>query len=120
MLPAAAARANLSHAVAQVWSATGWATTMWEVASHDPETQTIRWGKGGFQDARAANQGAAWYLENAFEFLDAPNEYYYSAETKQLYLYYNGTGMPPPDASIVATKLQTLVSLQVSAALLPA
>ena len=52
------------------------------------------------------------YLENVFEFLDAPNEYYYSPESKRLYIYYNGTGAPPADGEFVATGLQTLVSVQ--------
>ena len=51
-------------------------------------------GSGGFQDARAAKVGAEWYLENALELLDQPNEYYYSKESKLLYLCYNGTGPP--------------------------
>jgi len=56
----AAASANMSHAIAQVWSGTGWASMMFEVDTHDPITRTIRWTKGGFQDARAANHGAEW------------------------------------------------------------
>jgi len=36
----------------------------------------------------------------------------YSPETKSLYVYYNGTGVPPSDGEFVATSLQTLVSFE--------
>ena len=45
-----------------------------------------------------------------FELLDGPNEYYFSPEAQQLYFYYNGTGKPSGD--LVATKLQTYVSIE--------
>ena len=110
LLPEAASKANMSHAQAHVWSGTGWASQIWAVDEHDPSTQTIKWSKGGFQDARAAKTGAEWYIENVFELLDAPNEYYFSPEAQQLYLYYNGTGKPTGD--LVATHLQTLISIE--------
>ena len=49
--------------IASCWQGTGWASQIWEVDSHDPSTHTIRWTKGGFQDARASSSGAEWYLE---------------------------------------------------------
>lgn len=60
MLPSAVSKANMSHAQAHVWSGTGWASQIWAVDEHDPATQTIKWSKGGFQDARAAPAGAEW------------------------------------------------------------
>jgi hypothetical protein len=110
-LPAAAAHANLSHAVAHVWSGTGWASQMWTVASHDAGRRTLHWGRGGFQDARASSSGAEWYLENAFSLLDHENEFFFSPEAQVLYLWHNSTGPPPSDAQLVATNLQQLLVL---------
>lgn len=133
MLPPAASGANMSHAQAHVWSGTGWASQIWAVGSHDASSKTIVWSKGGFQDARASPAGAEWYIENVrlatsvlplriislalifywpqvFELLDGPNEYYFSPEAQQLYFYYNGTGQPSGD--LVATKLQTYLSIE--------
>jgi hypothetical protein len=45
-------------------------------------------------------------------FVPGPNEYYFSPEAQQLYLYYNGTGSPPPDSELVATQLQTYISIE--------
>lgn len=46
----------------------------------------------GLNTSKASNDGAEWYVENVFEYLDHPNEYYYSPEQKRLYMYHNGTG----------------------------
>jgi hypothetical protein len=41
---------------------------------------------GGFQDARASAEGAEFYIENVVGYLDAPNEFYFSKQTKILYM----------------------------------
>ena len=106
---AAGSWTNATRAVVHVWHHNHWATQMFDVATHDPTAQTLTWGNGGFQDARAANQGAEWYVENVFELLDAPNEYYFAPETHTLYLYYNGTG--PPPTQLVVPQLATLIDI---------
>lgn len=40
---------------------------------------------GGFQGGEGAGGAAEWNVENVFEELDAPNEYYYDTATKDLY-----------------------------------
>jgi len=68
---------------------------------------------------RGANTGDEFYIENVFEELDAPGEWYFDQKTSELYLWYNGTsGTPPPsnsgapkgtDAPIVATVVKELI-----------
>ena len=48
-------------------------------------------------------------MENVHEFVDAPNEFFYEPKLGHLYLYHNGTG--PPTETLVATQLQTLLSV---------
>ena len=36
-------------------------------------------------------------MENVFEELDSPGEFFYDARAHKLYLYHNGTGAPPSD-----------------------
>ena len=52
---------------------------------------SLHWTKGGFQECRGDRHGGAFFIENLFEELDAPGEYFYDKEEKKLYLYPNGT-----------------------------
>ena len=91
---------------------------MYAVAENDPSTKTFKWTHGGFQDARASNDGAEWYIENVFEYLDHPNEFYYSPEQKRLYMYHNGTGAPGSTGQeLVVTHLETLLEIKGTQAL---
>jgi len=45
------------------------------------------------------------------ELLDSPNEFYYDANHKLLYYFYNGTNAPPQDFLLVATNLKTLIEV---------
>ena len=83
-----------------------------EVDDYDASSSTIGWTKGGFQGARGNNNGAEWYVENAFELLDAPNEFFYHELSSSLYYFYNGTGAPPADLLFEVPTLQTIKSIQ--------
>ena len=45
------------------------------------------------------------------EELDYPGEFFFNASTKQLFLWYNGTGAPPATTSFVVPQQQLLVNL---------
>ena len=44
------------------------------------------------------------------EELDYPGEFFFDRHAHKLYLFYNGTGAPPADASFVVPQLQVLVN----------
>jgi hypothetical protein len=93
-----------------VWRPARWANWMFQVADYNPETGNITFGAGGNQGARGNQEGGDWFIENLFEELDHPNEFYYDKRTKNLYLWYNGTGAPPVDDSFVVPQLRTLIN----------
>lgn len=102
---------NWSHGIVHTWHDGGhWASQMYKMDGYYPHNHTITWKVGGFQDARAGPNCSEYYIENVFDVLDSPNEYYYSPEQKRLYVYYNGTGQPK--GQFVATHLQTLISFE--------
>ena len=82
-------------AVIQAWRPGHWASWMFSVSHYDPEVGNFTFGKGGFQGARGNDHGDNFYIENVMEELDSPNEWFYDASNGMLYLWYNGTGMPP-------------------------
>ena len=59
---------------------------------YDKEKGNFTFGKGGNQGARGNDKGGDYYIQDVFEELDYPGEYFYNATTKQLYLWHNGTG----------------------------
>ena len=110
-----------------MWRAQGWFVNMFEVdapavASADgaAASLTLSWTHGGFQggrgwqvdgDSGAIDPTPQLYVENVFEELDEPDEWYYDAATRELFLCYNGTGAPPDDLQFVATNLPRLIEL---------
>ena len=103
--------ANPEGAIVNAWRPSHWANWMFAVDSYDFESRSIGWHKGGYQGARGNNKGAEWYVENVFEELDSPNEYFYNESTHVLYYYHNATGAPPASMHFEAAVNQTLVSL---------
>jgi hypothetical protein len=96
--------------IVQMWRDAHWNSWMFEIDAYNPGNNSIGWTFGGFQGSRPSNIGAEWYVENIFEELDAPNEFFYDKNTRNLYIYYNGTGIPPA-TGFVATYLKVLVSV---------
>ncbi|KAK8812318.1 hypothetical protein WA158_007552 [Blastocystis sp. Blastoise] len=72
-----------------------WGFWMFEIDDYQYNTETkdryLHWSKGGFQEARGGSTGQEFFIENVFEELDAPTEWFYDKVTKQLYFYPNGT-----------------------------
>merc|ERR1719473_415279 len=83
---------------------------MFEVDAYHASSGTYDFGKGGNQGARGNNKGG-FFVQNVFEELDYPGEYFYNESTKQLYLWYNGTGAPPTSSSFVVPQQKVLVNL---------
>jgi hypothetical protein len=95
--------AHPETAIIQTWRPGHWASWMYEVgaATFDPATGATNFSlaRGGFQGSRGADEGEDSYIENVFEELDAPSEWFFDASTSTLYLFHNATaGTPPPPA----------------------
>lgn len=95
---------NPAGAIVQTWRPGHWASWMYEVGSATFDaasgTTNFTFSAGGFQGSRGEDSGEDTYIENVFEELDAPSEWFFDGTT--LYLFYNATpGTPPPsDGSI--------------------
>ena len=85
-----------------------WGNWQFAVDARDNSTQEITWSWGGFQEARGCNRGAEWYVENIFEELDSPGEWYFDDLNKTLYFYPNDSA---PDSGI-GTVLDRLIDIQ--------
>jgi len=98
-----------------VWRPARWANWMFRVANHvvNPNNSAgnFTFGHGGFQGARGENSGGDWFVENVFEELDNPGEFFFHESTGDLFLYFNGTGAPPEDMEVIVPQLRTLVNV---------
>ena len=86
-----------------------WGNFQYTLDERDEQNRQLKWSHGGFQFAHGDATGAEWYVENIFEELDAPGEWFYDETEKKLYLYPNGTDIP---SSGIGTKLQRLFNIQ--------
>jgi len=102
---------DASQAIVNVWRPGRWANWMFELSHYDSTTNNFTFGYGGFQGARGESKGGDFFIENVFEELDHPGEFFFDRKTSNLYLFYNGTGAPPTTASVVAPQLQILVNV---------
>jgi len=103
--------ADASQMMFHVWRPARWANWMFEVADYDTEAANFSFGHGGFQGARGENQGGDFFVENVFEELDNPGEFFFNRSTGMLYLFYNGTGAPPASMEVVIPTIRTLVNV---------
>lgn len=85
-----------------------WGNWIFSIKDRNSSAREITFSRGGFQEARGCSTGREWFVENIFEELDAPNEYFYNETEQILYLYPNGT-IPP--VSGVATNLHRLFNI---------
>ena len=86
-----------------------WGNFQYAIDERDEANNELRWTRGGFQAAVGDQTGAEWYVENIFEELDAPGEWFYDEAEKKLYLYPNGTDIPSRG---IGTKLQRLFNIR--------
>ena len=53
--------------VVHAFQGSHWGNWQFAVDGQDKDTRQITWSKGGFQEARGAQSGAQWYVENVRE-----------------------------------------------------
>jgi hypothetical protein len=92
------------------WRPGHWFSIMYNMSGPIDSSGDVKFGAGGFQGAEGHSKGAEWFIENVIEELDAPNEFYYDKASKELYLFYNGTGTPP--SSVEVPSLAELIVMQ--------
>ena len=86
-----------------------WGNFQYALDERDEQNNLLKWTYGGFQFGHGDAQGAEWYVENIFEELDAPGEWFYDETEKKIYLYPNGTDIP---TSGIGTLLRTLFNIE--------
>ena len=99
---------NHSIGVVHAFHGKGWGGWQFHLNKRDDNDQTLRWSYGGFQEARGCDYGGEWYVENIFEELDSPGEWFFDYDTHKLYLYPNST-LP---TEVVGTNLNVLISIK--------
>ena len=95
---------------AQINGWQGWFSRHFLLAGYDPARNHFTFGHGGFQGAEGMDDGFPMSIENVFEELDAPGEWFHDVVGRQLYVWWNATaGTPPPaNATLAATQAQVL------------
>jgi hypothetical protein len=68
---------------------------------------TYVFGAGGNQGGEGNDAAGEWFIENVYEELDQPNEYFFDAKTNDLHVWYNGTTALPP-SSITVPRLANI------------
>ena len=87
-----------------------WGNWQFKIDSRDEELRTINWTYGGWQEARGYTSGQEWFIDNIFEELDVPGEWFYDEHEQKLYLYPNSTDNLP--SSGYGTVLQRLLNIR--------
>lgn len=106
---------NATGAVIQTWRPGHWASWMFVVGetTFANGSTNFTFAAGGFQGSRGEDKGADTYIENVFEELDAPGEWFFDEVSQTLYLWHNASsGIPPPvDGSIVIPETKWLFNI---------
>jgi hypothetical protein len=85
---------NPTDGVVHAYHCGYWGNWQFQVSGYTQSSSTIEWVNGGYQEARGCKTGSSWYLENIFELLDSPSEWYFDTRTNLLYYYPNSTQLP--------------------------
>ena len=99
---------NPSTGIVHAFQCHGWGGWQFQLDERNNSDQTLRWSYGGFQEARGCDYGGAWYVENIFEEIDTPGEWFLDYDTHKLYLYPNST-LP---TEVIGTNLNVLISIK--------
>jgi hypothetical protein len=84
-----------------------WGGWIFEIASSSSADNSIKFTRGGFQEARGWSTGGPFYVSNIFEELDSANEWFLDKTTRTLYFMPNDT-MPNV---FVASQIPCIISV---------
>jgi hypothetical protein len=109
--------ARPEDAVIHVFQAWDWGSLQWRLKGIDYQTRAIWFGDGGFQlgakwfeDPAKVDEDSRFFIENVFEELDAPGEWYLDRRAGILY-YEPGPGIDMANALVEAPVLPDLIRL---------
>lgn len=100
---------NPKTGVVHAFHSKHWGNFQYILDERDQQNHQLKWTYGGFQDRSGDALGAEWYVENIFEELNSPGEWFYDKVEKKLYLYPNGTHTP---MNGIGTMLYRLFNIQ--------
>ena len=109
--------ANPVGGIVQTWRPGHWASWFYAIGQSDFDSSknltNFTFSSGGFQGSRGEDQGEDTFVENIFEELDYPTEWFYNETTQTLYFWHNATaGVPPPaDGSLVVPQTKWLFNV---------
>ena len=106
---------NPKNVVIHIYQANYWGNLQWRIRHIDWDKHIIWFGDGGQQmgakwaeNPCAVNENSRFYVENVFEELDLPGEWYYDRGQGYLY-YYPETGLNLADAVIEVSVLPQVI-----------
>lgn len=90
--------AIVGSAVVHAWRDSHWFTRQHLVSGYNASNATFLFGLGGFQGGEGTDADNEFYVENIFEELDAPGEWFYNTSSQVLYYWHNASsGTLPPN-----------------------
>eukprot|EP01084_Bolivina_argentea_P161071 280406_1 len=98
---------NATYGVIQAWRPAYWLSWMFEIGE-DFGMNYFKFKRGGFQGSRGNNIGEEFYIENVFEELDFPNEWFYNSSEQIIYFRNNETNKDPSNILFEYTNLKIL------------
>ena len=109
------------EAMIHIFQAMYWGNLQFRIQGVDYQNRTIRFGEGGTQigakwhsDPCRVDENSKYYIENVFEELDSPGEWYFDRGDGTLY-FIPPEGTDIHSAEIVAPVLKTIVEIRGSA-----
>ena len=103
---------NPKGAVVQVWRGGGrWFTNLCLVSGWNDTALFFDKQVGCNQGGEGEVNGNQWWIENVKEECDDDMEWFYDADTRQLYFSFNGTSAPTGGELFVATQTEVLFNV---------
>lgn len=110
--------ANPETAVCHVFQAMYWGNMQFRIVGCDEEAGALFFGEGGMQigakwhaDPLKINENSTFFVENVFEELTDPNEWFFDAQTRELY-FIPPVGLELSAAVFETPQLETLIEVR--------
>ena len=95
---------NPANGFLHTFPSTHWGNWVFKIDQRLDDKRQLIFSRGGFQEARGQKSGTEWFVDNIFEELDSPGEWFLNFEDKTLFLYPNGT-LPSEGIGTVLDKM---------------